>query len=310
MLTHQSLAFALRVLLFLVGLCILMYTFLVYEDQEQQLQSRIENLWVKLYDRSSLALLREQTVISRLAAVSSSLLDAVFGPALICARSILVSITFSVALAMTFMSALHWSRHPASWKTDAQIMMYTWTFAGLALYFMPASRVLGALLTFALTAWAGVLVLLSLTTHVRGFQGAPYPTPAMGMIVAIFVLIVSICVDVTIVALSRRLLRTASRRRSDVVAIGWLLAMLGFAAVLVYVPLSVASMLRTTRVAAPMFWMFLFNLGDVLALLGISLLLVFLVFHHYLFWPAVLRPLYALQRYRLASIRKSPEQWA
>lgn len=70
---HQS-HLLFRFLLLFLGISFIAFAWLVYEDEEKTIQSKIENLWVKLDDAAGVALKKERNIAARLsAAVSMSL---------------------------------------------------------------------------------------------------------------------------------------------------------------------------------------------------------------------------------------------
>jgi hypothetical protein len=66
----------------------------------------------------------------------------------------------------------------------------------------------------------------------------------------------------------------------------------------------VVSWTHDPRFVMPAVWLWYLNMSDAVILLFIVAVLVILFIHHYLFWPTILRPLYALQRYGAKTNKK------
>lgn len=82
-----SLITAFQIAIFVLGALLLSYAVLVYEDEEKQIQNRIESLWVTLHDRAIVARGREPTGGRRFTVLVTYVLDSIFGVRLLSVRS-------------------------------------------------------------------------------------------------------------------------------------------------------------------------------------------------------------------------------
>jgi hypothetical protein len=298
-----SLITGLRIAILVLGALLLSYAALVYEDEERQMQNRIESLWVRLHDRSMVARRGKPTGVGRFALLVTYVLDLIFGIRLLSVQAAIASLSVSMGTAMTLVSLIEMRRPGLSRNQGAQELVCVWLFFGLAFYLRPVSKWLGALFALAGVYLVGIFLFGSLSLRYTGLTGSPFSKEASA-IVGGLLLVFSIFVDIGVIAVVRRLLRIASHPDSAKRAFGWLLALFLAAFSLSCLPFWIATGARAVRISMPLLWISFLNVGDVVFLLMTFSALGLLFAHHFLFWPAVLRPLYAIQRYRLFSDRR------
>lgn len=101
----QLLHVLLRALEALVGVFCVSTAILLYPDQEGNIQSALEDFWVRVDDYQRLALTRHAAFMTQLAQLETHFLDRLFGPQLMSARALAVSFgccvgTFSATVVM------------------------------------------------------------------------------------------------------------------------------------------------------------------------------------------------------------------
>lgn len=93
----EASAIAIQILGILAGSLCLYIAFFLYEDEESRVQNALENLWIRVNDRSDRASAFMRHLVAEAAGLSSRAFDAVFGPTLFSIRA--VGVSFSYALA-------------------------------------------------------------------------------------------------------------------------------------------------------------------------------------------------------------------
>jgi len=116
--------------------------------------------------------------------------------------------------------------------------------------------------------------------------------------------VASVCTHVLVLTLVRRILRIASVWDSGVGTWGLFALVIVCSVGLCSSVFLVIYWTHDPHFVMPAVWLWYLNMGDALILLFIVAVLVTFFIHHYFFWPALLRPLYALQRYGIATNRK------
>jgi hypothetical protein len=213
-----SLIAGLQITIFVLGALLLFYAALVYEDEEKQMQNRIEDLWVRLHDRSMVARRGEPTGVGRFALLVTYVLDSIFGVRLLSVKAAIASLSVSMGTAMTVVILIE-MRRPASRIQGAQELVYVWLFFGSAFYLRPANKWLGALFALAGIYLGGIFLFGSLSLRYTVLTGSPFSKEASA-IVGGLLLAFSICVDIGVIAVERRLLRIASHPDSAMRAFG------------------------------------------------------------------------------------------
>ena len=88
---------ALRIAIGCAAFAILYVAWFVYEDEEKELQSRIEGWWLNFDDVRVSMISRQAAVVSVVARKATEVLDGVFGPRLFAKDSVAAATCFSVA---------------------------------------------------------------------------------------------------------------------------------------------------------------------------------------------------------------------
>jgi hypothetical protein len=87
-----------------IGIALVAATWLVYENEEKQIQSKLENLWIRLSDYGSQLITQHSAASSRIFAVLTALVDHVFGPKILSLRFLAASLSISsVGIFLMFM---------------------------------------------------------------------------------------------------------------------------------------------------------------------------------------------------------------
>lgn len=90
---------SLRVLSVIIALLFFYVSLFLYEDEQGQLQNRLEGWWIKTYDLQSVSLANHIRVLRNLGLKTGQMLDAVLGPKFFSLQSICVSSCFAFASA-------------------------------------------------------------------------------------------------------------------------------------------------------------------------------------------------------------------
>lgn len=208
-------------------------------------------------------------------------------------------------MGFTAITLITWLHHRPGVMTDLRILRVIWMFAVPALYLGRTSKISLTLCGSGLVyLTCRYLILPSFILRMQGSQSAAYSTTSAGFVVMVLMLLASVLTDLLVLALVRKMLRSASEWGSTVGAWGLFMFVVLCATVLCSSLFFVIKWTRNLSVLIPVYWPWLLNMGDALILLFIVGLLVIFFIHHYIFWPALLRPLYALQRYGIATNRK------
>src|SRR5580704_5214347 len=85
-----------KIICLTVGGLLLAASCLLYEDEEGQIQNRLEVLWITLSDAQSRALSKQVKFTQAVAVLTDRVFDAVFGNKLVSRRSIAISACFSL----------------------------------------------------------------------------------------------------------------------------------------------------------------------------------------------------------------------
>jgi hypothetical protein len=94
-----------RIGLFLLGI-VLTYVCFLYEDEENLVQSRLEDWWIRLHDTSDRALSLQARFVRGVARSVDNVLSRLFGEEVVSVRSIAVSVCYSVGASLLWVGAL------------------------------------------------------------------------------------------------------------------------------------------------------------------------------------------------------------
>lgn len=291
------------VLIFLTGLFLVCAALFLYEDEEGMVQNVLEDLWLKLEDKRNKFLSRHAAFMRVIAEATDSIFTRLFGKKLFSLRALVALAYFSHAsLYLTFAFQSLFEPAPRNIIFFATTMFLLYVIAGAIPIITkhPASFTGCAGLAFVLL---GVLAPFILVYKV-GSMRVP------GDLAFLFSCAVGLGIisDIVFIALTRQLLRWSAGLRSfyKIAAVVLLNCLLAFASVVVPFLLAVwlqrSSWRLNLAVIAVSFVSGLvarFNsLTALTALLFVVLALVMLI--HRLFWPALERPIYTLQRVGIA----------
>lgn len=295
-----------------LGLACLYIAAFLYEDEEKRLQSRLEDLWLKLEERKVAALSRHAALLSALSATVEGWLARVFGDRLLSLQGFGVSVSYSLA---SIFFGLAWGIvFLTPDPPDSRGLLLAGVFLLLALLFawvgtLPllrprTGRVTVGLAFLVLALAAGWLGWGSFLAPGRGED----PWIARVLSLGLSAVPVAGVVSVTFfVALSRRLVNwgvvedVTSPWRAHVQLFAGILLNFSLLAVFLGLPLSYLVL----NVDESLLW-FLYLCANLptsfasLLLLGAGALLLL----HRLAWPLLNRSLYALQRYNVFAHRK------
>src|SRR5713101_120402 len=88
---------ALRFFACLAGGSLLYPALFLYEDEQGQIQNKLEEWWVRSSDKQSAVLSRHATFMRQIAGLCTDALDRLFGSKFISARAFSVSVCYSMA---------------------------------------------------------------------------------------------------------------------------------------------------------------------------------------------------------------------
>ncbi len=107
---------AIQILAIAVGSLCLYIAFFLYEDEESRLHNALENLWIRVNDRSDNASTFIRRLVTETAKLSSRAFDAIFGPTLFSVRAVGVSFSYALAsMSVYLIAATGRPNIPAVW---------------------------------------------------------------------------------------------------------------------------------------------------------------------------------------------------
>jgi hypothetical protein len=301
----------LRYLAALIGILAYYVAFFMYEDQEGELQNRIEKLWMAVYDKAKLTGSRTIGLFNAVAEVVTRGFDRVFGRKLFSFQSVGVSTSYSFAGLFLFFSFVLINLIPGSSRaasvpaaTLKELTRIGWLslVAGIICFlvailpsFWPSRWFVGMSLIpyFFLYAQIAHLTPVRLTT--RG---------EFAMLVALHASFLSDVLLIVVVRFSVRVLSTKASLSNMVLAA---LAQVSLPLLLVGLPGLTGVYLRTEFGRArfediPLF-IGSFNLFTGLASSIFALVLLFVLLHRAM-WPVLSKVFYPLARYELVRNHK------
>lgn len=327
----HSVLLVLKLLSLGFGLFLIISRIFLFEKTQGLIQSRIENLWIRVDDYQSTALTKHLAFMKVVSATASSLLDRLFGPKLLSLQSMTVSVCYAVLTALLILIALIRYGQGYWYKEFLQISFLYWTLGTLPLFFSVAGRAkrkkyLLIWLTFCLTS-AWTMIGIPAFNLLKDVHYSPLRFLEVVIIVAYLSIGAALTLYAFFVSLMRRSLRAIRESNSyfrtvsisllnllPIIGLYGLLKLLSFKlnysdfdpsvdykdpAVLQSVFASWSNRLDIFLVLL-LITVFLFDTVFLLtALVFASLTLVMLL--HRLFWPILSRLLYASQRFHIVS---------
>jgi hypothetical protein len=309
----------LRILSLTGGLLSLYAAAFLYEDEYGRIQSKLEEWWIRLSDKQSLAISRHAAFMREVARLETQLLDGLFGDRLLSLRAIGVSQCLSVAsmglavLVGYTLNLLYYHRGSSSSFEKPGTAASAAVFIGIFLVLgtLPAlfrNRALPILwyTSVILLVWVPVIgmALVEVTQRLAATLS--------------FAFVASFGCDVMFIALTRWALRRASGMErfyqiAVIILVNCLLSLLLLVGPLLIMfpqpaersatldPFELSTTVPAYYLAAGL--VAGLNEIDVLVAL-IFVFLALLMLCHRLFWPIINRPLYSLQAIGIARRRK------
>jgi hypothetical protein len=288
---------SLRVFSGLLGASLLALSFLLYENEEGALQSKLEDIWIRMMDKSAHVLATHASFLGRVGLVTERLVQKVLGPNLLSRRVLGVSGWYSIGSLGCFFL-------PAAVNGSGCAATLFVVVAVLPLFLGTVPAIWPKRERFPFRTLCSVLVVLPVLAFLHYDQ--------MEFYLAVFLaIIVGICVDVTFLSFARYCLRggLADRSRSTIL-LSALFALPLLGCIFLIVILAVRAIAPPTTWGAGSdtiryagFLATLMNLPVVaLAILFSLLALTFLL--HRIFWPLPQRVVYAIQRSDLDERKK------
>jgi hypothetical protein len=305
----------LRIASVVSGILIVLISTFLYEPEEGLVQNRLEEWWVALSDAEPRALNKHTAFMVAVADFASRVFDRLFGKKLLSVRSVGVSACFSLAslglVCSPGLKLFDWA-YPAYLGALYGPVIISLVVVGM----LPAAlgtrlserRWLVGVVLLCLAALAGMHSVDWFDAHARVVRETLYN--------AVF-LLVTVGSDTIFIAVTRWLLRKATRFHSVARILGAILANISLAGLLVFLPTFIAWKEFTGRVKLPdnlditdaivrYTWfsnsreIFLTTLSgsnvlDAVVACAFFILLLTLLLHR-LLWPTVKRPVYVLAR--------------
>ena len=280
-----------RVGVALVGSILIYIGALLYEDEDKRVQSRLEELWLQLYDKSHVFFALEANLLTRMAGVVSRLFDKIFGPDLVSWQTAGVSVACSLV----------------------PFCLFAFMIAGSVTNQLPLSLLILAFVMCLMAVASRVSKASAIATCILPLlflSGGDIAVPGV-------VIVFAVGADLAAIALTRKLLRTmGAKEKLTKCILPCTLLMMLLSLITLPLPLGTFAIggafgaLFSTRSQDPLdkvlhtsFVAALMNLNTSIFLLAILAFVILLSLHH-LFWPVLLRPLYLLQQIGFSNYRK------
>lgn len=285
-----------------LGLVLIGATFLVYENEEREIQSRLETLWIRLSDYGAHLYTRHSGVSTSILRAVAVIVDKLFGPKIFSRRFLAASVSISSIGALfsyQTITDLQWS--------DEKVLVLQAAVLFLGVFGIGACFWFGAIKSrhYLLVCLASLLV-VDFVNCVSGYlNGGALDDPSdmtfQTCTILVFCLPASVCADFGTVWATRKIAQWgSSSKRLKTVA-----SMLGIVLVAPLIPIASAALFLSPTLllggyGAAFGVLDVVNLltmdaTDALLFLVIALVAVSLALHSAI-WPLILRPLYALQK--------------
>ena len=280
----------------LLGITLLYAALFLHENEEGQLQNRLEKLWVAIDDLSRTALSKQTAFLQQVSAMANSALNQLFGKKLISLEAVSTSVCFSVGSALLFLAYIR-HRMALEYDKETTFIILVLSVVSFVVGWLPIPiRYLGLLW---IPGSAGFL--LYVDWHLVRWQWKPL-TEEFVPLFAIFV--GGFLSDVFFIALSRWCLRKSSEIKNGL-KIACLITLNGAAGLILISPVISALVAKTEK------YYYLFNRHLSIELLGASnlvtgsialffVVLAIAALAHLAVWPILERPVYSLQRFGVA----------
>lgn len=284
----------------LLGLFCLLTAILLYPDEDDKIQSKLEEVWVRVDDFRKLALTRHAAFLTGIARLETRLFERIFGYELISPQALGMSFccSFAPIALLCFLGAI-------ADGTGRRIVFTLALFlccvaSGVFSFFLRERRLR---LTLSLTVLFSLVIFL-LAAFVNSERGYADPTSAPEWAAAALVVAVigSFAFDIGFIVATRKLLRWAGDMESSarvilIVFINFLLAVgfIGIGPILIKVTGGDFDINSHTlfSVGVPLFISYS-NLSDVMISLLFGLLVIMLLIHRAV-WPLLNRTIFRFQ---------------
>jgi hypothetical protein len=287
------------------GFTLIVAVAFLYEDEEGQVQDRIQELWVGLSRIQPTALSRHTAFLSGATRLVDRVLVVIYGERLLSARAFSISFLLQAAVAFTLVSSitllaivLHrgWGK-PGSVVSLGLMALLLW-WAILRSFQRPQGR------TAQRAALALVAFMICTGFIVSGSQPGHRFSASTSWRILELAMSCAVIMDIAAVALLRRLIRTVSSANSFR---SQLMLLLGVAMIVVLVALpGTIAYHRENSPELSAFGLSLIGLTiTTLIPPGLLLGLLLTLGLHRIGWPLLLRSLYAVHRHSLFNNRKT-----
>ena len=284
--------------------------FFMYEDDQGIWQNRIDNLWIEIYDRAKLTHSATIALFNKIAERLSDTLNRLFGPSLVSAKSVGMSIALSIAGASTATALVLF--HIISASNPKAILIC------LSLALIPMAVVILALqlprpwnLFASATVTLALLVAFCWVVYGLESLGDIPPNHPYAEVVEVITsaVLLSFLSDIVAVVAIRRLFAIVAKTLSSLRIVGAICALI---AIPILIQVSLFSLYLTTesRLAAPssgpineaIILAFALNLATIIYCVIPALMLISVLLHR-LSWPFASKIMYPFCRYTIVSNR-------
>jgi hypothetical protein len=285
---------------------VLFYASFTYEDEQKRLQSTLEDWWIRLSYAEDAALSKHVAFMQAVAKLGSDLFDRVWGKQLLSLRAFGVSVCFTFA-STSIIPLVGVAGGPSPWSFGGAFIYFV-AFGGLAFAWGIApmfirNRILKGI-------WFGGIVFILLCMSALFAHLGPKDRSATYTMLQAFTPLLSFLSDLGFVCVTRLVLKRCYQMNRVLRIVGLLFANFVLAMLCIWLPVMIFALVSLKSrnvgwetVGMPVFLLTFSNLADVVvALVFVALAIVMLL--HRLIWPALTRPLYALQRVGLIRFRK------
>jgi len=283
-----------------VGITLIGATWLVYENEEREIQSKLENLWIRLSDLSSSAYSMHRGASAKMLRAISALIDLTFGPKLVSLRFLAASLSISYIGLLLSPDSLTVLGYSSGETVPARTSLISSAIMIVLCFWIGAIR-----RTRHLLVCIGATLICSLGMGFALYfdnKGSSEESPwflfAVVMIVSV---LASVSADATTLWSIRVIAKKGGRatgiRALVVMLCGGLTALVVMAAsaAIFFSPfLMIGGMGGGAAAGMGLDELISMNAADLLSLLVIVLIAVALSVHSAA-WPLILRPLYGLQ---------------
>lgn len=291
-----------------LGVLFICAALFLYENEEGQIQNKLEEWWVRLSDREKESRSRAVAFMQDVADSTGRAFDRLLGKRLLSVRFVFVSIIFSLASIFLFVFILWPLAHnpPANVSRQHAFLFFVFFAAfgsvpafadGETLWDRTILGLWWAIIVFNLLRIARFIVFTFSTLGVgRTARGIGYLT--------LFFASGVLC-DLSYIVLTRWILRRISKiDRVHEIVLQALVSLL-ILATLVWAPISFGARIGRYFPMAGGAVLFSFVLNSVDVVVGLAaLMLALLLLLHRLVWPTVKRPIYAMERFGLIKRKK------